>query len=123
NKTGLAVPIEGMDIMRRLPGRYLSSLLASPALMLGVAPGVAAQDSHDHADAQEHAAPSSLSKVRWSDPAAWPDGKVPGEGDAVTIARDKEVVLDVSPPALRSVTVEGKLTFADERDLDLVTDW
>src|SRR5690606_12101 len=33
------------------------------------------------------------------------------------------MMLDVSPPALRSITVQGKLTFADERDLDLVTDW
>ena len=61
--------------------------------------------------------------VRWSDPASWPDGKVPGAGDAVTIARDKDIVLDVSPPALRSLTINGKLSFANERDLALKTDW
>src|SRR5690606_35668897 len=53
----------------------------------------------------------------------WPDGKVPGKGDAVTIARDMDVVLDVDPPALRSVTIDGTLRFSDDRDLALETDW
>ncbi|GAA0268477.1 hypothetical protein GCM10009127_05340 [Alteraurantiacibacter aestuarii] len=61
--------------------------------------------------------------MRWSDPAAWPSGAVPGEGDAVTIDRDMHVVLDVSPPALRSLTISGKLSFSDQRDIDLVTEW
>ncbi len=59
----------------------------------------------------------------WSDPATWPSGEVPGEGDAVEIGRDMDVILDISPPALRSLTIQGKLSFADERDLDLVTEW
>src|SRR5690606_24692034 len=67
--------------------------------------------------------PAALKTVRWSDPAAWPDGKVPGAGDAVTIARDTEVVLDVDAKGLRSLTVDGKLTFSNERDLELETDW
>src|SRR5581483_9596916 len=46
-----------------------------------------------------------------------------GEGDAVTIPRDKDVVLDVSPPWLRSLTVNGKLSFADDKDLALTTEW
>jgi cell migration-inducing and hyaluronan-binding protein len=33
------------------------------------------------------------------------------------------VVLDVSPPALRSLTVQGKLSFADDRDIGLETEW
>src|SRR5690242_13172431 len=44
--------------------------------------------------------PSAGHETRWSDPATWPDRKVPGKGDAVTIGRDMDVVLDVSPPAL-----------------------
>jgi len=59
----------------------------------------------------------------WSDPASWPDGKVPRAGDAVTIGRDKDIVLDVTPPALRSLTINGKLSFAPDRDLGLTTDW
>ena len=37
----------------------------------------------------------------WSDPATWPNHKVPVAGDKPTIGRDKEVILDVSPPALK----------------------
>ena len=61
--------------------------------------------------------------TNWSDPATWPDGKVPTAGDKVTIARDKDVILDVSPPALRGLTINGKLTFADDADLELTTEW
>ena len=60
---------------------------------------------------------------RWSDPATWPDKKVPRAGDKVTIAAGKNVVLDVSPPALGSLTIEGKLAFADNKDLELTTEW
>ena len=56
-------------------------------------------------------------------PATWPDGRVPGVGAEVTIARDMAVVLDVAPPALRSLTIDGKLTFSDDRDIGLETDW
>src|SRR5688500_2629397 len=85
---------EGMNVMRMRPGRYLFSLLVPATLMLGAGPGVAAQDGHDHADADTEAPAAAMRKVRWSDPAAWPEGKVPGEGDAVTIGRDMDVVLD-----------------------------
>jgi cell migration-inducing and hyaluronan-binding protein len=60
---------------------------------------------------------------RWSDPATWPDKKVPRAGDKVTIAAGKNVVLDVSPPALGSLTIEGKLSFANNADLELTTEW
>lgn len=43
-------------------------------------------------------------------------------GAAVTIPAGKAVVLDVSPPRLASLTVQGRLTFA-EKDLDLKADW
>jgi hypothetical protein len=60
---------------------------------------------------------------RWSDPATWPGRKVPVAGDKVTIEKGKDVVLDVSPPALGSLTIEGKLSFADTKDLELTTEW
>jgi hypothetical protein len=59
----------------------------------------------------------------WSDPATWPDRKVPVAGDKVTIEKGKDVVLDVSPPALGSLTINGKLSFADNKDLELTTEW
>ena len=61
--------------------------------------------------------------LRWSDPATWPNNQVPAAGDKVTIASDQEVLLDVSPPALNGLTINGKLVFADESDLSLSTEW
>ena len=98
-------------------------LLLPAALLLGAGPGVSAQETHVHAAMEAEAAPSQMRQLRWSDPAAWPEGKVPGEGAEVTIARDMDVLLDVSPPALRSLTVNGKLRFSDERDLELASEW
>src|SRR4249920_2147593 len=61
--------------------------------------------------------------TKWSDRATWPNKKVPVAGDRVEIASGKEVILDVSPPALGGVTINGKLTFADKSDLELTTEW
>ena len=61
--------------------------------------------------------------TNWSAPATWPDGKVPVAGDKVTIPAGKQVVLDVSPPALGGLSVDGKLSFANNRDLELTTEW
>jgi cell migration-inducing and hyaluronan-binding protein len=72
--------------------------------------------------AQEGTSPSARQAL-WSDPATWPDGKVPGAGDKVTIAAGQEVVLDVSPPALGGVTINGKLNFANNADLELISEW
>jgi cell migration-inducing and hyaluronan-binding protein len=99
--------------------------LVPASLLLAIGTGAAAQGNEDHANmAMDVAAPAAMTRtVKWSDASAWPSGKVPAAGEEVTIPRGTEMVLDVSPPALRSITVQGKLTFADERDLDLVTDW
>jgi len=91
--------------------QYRSVLLASlvPALLLGSAAAVQA------------AAPAKA--TRWSDASSWPNKKVPAAGEKVTIDSGKEVILDVSPPALGGITINGKLTFADNADLELSTEW
>src|SRR6201988_4705003 len=61
--------------------------------------------------------------TKWSDPATWPNRRVPVAGDKVTIDAGKEVVLDVSTPALGGVTVNGKLSFANTADVELTTEW
>ncbi len=66
--------------------------------------------------------PPGSADLRWSDPAAWPNSQVPAAGAAVTIPAGKTVLLDVSPPALASLTVEGTLRF-DAKDLNLTTGW
>src|SRR6056300_722805 len=62
-------------------------------------------------------------EARWSDPASWPDNKVPAAGDRVVIASDQDMILDVSPPALAGLTINGKLRFSDNTDLELTTEW
>src|SRR5204863_6182761 len=66
---------------------------------------------------------ASARPARWSDAATWPDRRVPRAGDKVTIAAGKEVVLDVSPPALNGLTIDGKLSFANNADIELTTEW
>jgi cell migration-inducing and hyaluronan-binding protein len=94
--------------------RYLSflSLLVPAFFLLSGCASVEAQQSR----------PAGNGK-NWSSPATWPDKKVPAQGAEVTITKDMNVVLDVSPPALRSLTIDGKLSFANNRDLELTTEW
>src|SRR5215467_477586 len=66
---------------------------------------------------------STASAKRWSDAATWPDKKVPGKDAVVTISRDMNVVLDVTPPELHGIRIDGKLSFADNKDLALTTEW
>jgi len=66
---------------------------------------------------------STAGAKRWSDAATWPDKKVPAKDDVVTIDKDMDVVLDVSPPPLHGLTINGKLSFADNKDLELTTEW
>src|SRR5665213_1655172 len=66
---------------------------------------------------------STASAKRWSDAATWPDKKVPGKDAVVTIDKDMNVVLDVSPPPLHGLRINGTLSFADNTDLELTTEW
>src|SRR5271156_140475 len=58
----------------------------------------------------------------WSNPATWPDRKVPRAGDTVTIEKGKDVLLDVNPPSLGGLRIEGKLSFSDKADIELTTE-
>jgi hypothetical protein len=60
--------------------------------------------------------PALGNKTRWSDPATWPRGQLPREGDTVVINSTMWVELDVSPPPLARLDVLGKLTFLDGAD-------
>ena len=74
--------------------QYRSFLLASllPAfLLVSVFAVVQAQNA------------GSPAASRWSDPATWPDKKVPAKDDEVTIEKDMNVILDVSPPPLHGI--------------------
>src|SRR5690606_39239453 len=87
DNSGRSIP-PGRMLLMAMPDRLrLVSLLLSGSLLAAVPAGVAAQDHGDHAAATAAAnAPRPvMQQVLWSDPGSWPDGKVPGEGDAVTI--------------------------------------
>ena len=64
----------------------------------------------------QNAGSAAAKPTNWSDPASWPNGKVPSAGDKVTIGRDRDVILDVSPPALGGLSIDGKLTFSNDAD-------
>jgi cell migration-inducing and hyaluronan-binding protein len=64
----------------------------------------------------------TLQTLDWSDPKTWPDNRVPKPGDNVEIPAGKAVLLDVDPPALGGLTINGTLVFADQ-DLNLTADW
>ncbi len=57
---------------------------------------------------------------RWSEASTWPDGTLPAAGANVSIPAGKAVLLDVSPPALASLRIDGALVF-DEQDLALTS--
>ncbi|HEX6993444.1 MAG TPA: G8 domain-containing protein, partial [Gammaproteobacteria bacterium] len=99
--------------MRKQHRSSLFSVLPSALLLVGTCAVVQAQE------AGSPAARPSL----WSDPATWPNGKVPAAGDKVVISRDKNVLLDVSPPPLGGLSIDGKLTFSNDADLELTTEW
>jgi cell migration-inducing and hyaluronan-binding protein len=96
--------------MRRRNRSFLFALLV-PAFFLVSAFGivVAAQEQGSQAVKQE----------LWSNPATWPDRKVPRAGDTVTIEKGKDVLLDVSPPSLGGLQIKGKLSFSDKADIEL----
>jgi cell migration-inducing and hyaluronan-binding protein len=66
---------------------------------------------------------SAVKGGRWSDAATWSDKKVPAAGDKVTINQGMDVVLDVSTPPLNGLTINGKLSFANNKDVELTTEW
>lgn len=58
----------------------------------------------------------------WSQASGWPGGALPVEGDEVRIAEHEVVLLDVSPPPLAGLRLDGALVF-DRQDLSLRSDW
>src|SRR6266487_2960708 len=90
---------------------FLLASLLSALLLVSVFAVVQAQNA------------GSPAASRWSDPATWPDKKVPAKDDVVTIEKDMNVILDVSPPPLHGIKLNGTLSFADNKDLELTTEW
>src|SRR6202030_433221 len=105
--------IDHGDLTMRKRSLLFLSLLVPAFLVLGGYAALKAQQKTS----------SRASAKRWSEAATWPDKKVPGKDAVVTIERDMNVVLDVSPQPLHGLTINGKLSFADDKDLELTTEW
>ncbi len=71
--------------------------------------------------AARNPAPPIEGALPWSDPATW-GGQLPQAGEVVTIPADRAVLLDVEPPTLRGITIDGTLAVAD-RDMTIRTGW
>src|SRR5204863_7782218 len=105
--------VSEVHVMRKKNRSFLLMALISVSLLVSVFTIVQAQSP----------AATAAKATKWSDPATWPNRKVPVAGDKVTIDAGKEVVLDVNTPALGGVTVNGKLSFANTADVELTTEW
>src|SRR6476620_4796449 len=105
-------PVWGVDSMSKQRSFLLVSLVTA-FLLASIFAVVQAQEGKSPA----------VKQTRWSDAATWPDRKVPAAGDRVTIPAGKDVLLDVTPPALGGLTIDGKLSFANNKDLELTTEW
>src|SRR5499427_9025348 len=105
--------LQGVDSVSTKHRSFLLASLLPAVLLASVFAVVHAQEGRSPAAKQ----------ARWSDPATWPDKKVPAKDDVVTIEKDMNVVLDVSPPPLHGLKLDGTLSFADNKDLELTTEW
>ena len=70
--------------MRKKNRSFLLMSLISASLLVSVFTIVQAQS------------PAAAKATNWSDPATWPNRKVPVAGDKVIIEKDQHVVLDVT---------------------------
>ena len=55
----------------------------------------------------------------WSDVENWPDSRLPEENENVTIPYEWKMIMDVDPPILNYVEVDGILIFDNEKDTKL----
>ncbi len=99
----------------RRRGWALAAALISICVSLPVGPGAAARTT------TQVTARVSSEPLPWSDPATW-GGRVPSAGSDVIVPGQAKVLLDVSPPALGGLQIDGSLTF-DRTDIDLTADW
>mmetsp|Transcript_21730 Transcript_21730/g.16040 ORF Transcript_21730/g.16040 Transcript_21730/m.16040 type:complete len:471 (+) Transcript_21730:751-2163(+) len=52
----------------------------------------------------------------WSNPESWTSGALPLEGEDVVIESGWNMLLDIDPPVLNIVEINGRLTFANDTD-------
>ena len=55
----------------------------------------------------------------WNSPLTWQGLQIPREGDTVILTRGRNVILNVSPPKLFFMLIDGGLIFDDSQDINL----
>lgn len=71
------------------------------------------------ADHDPGATLDTLGGWRWSDPATWAPRRVPQEGDGLLIPAGRTVLLDVSPPPLTRLRIDGTLIVPPDASVEL----
>jgi hypothetical protein len=79
------------------------------------ATGVRCDETCPEEDENNEGNPREDTERLWSDASIWPDGTLPQEGDNVTIPYEWNLVMDVNPPKLNYLEVNGILNFDDSR--------
>jgi hypothetical protein len=105
--------VSGVTVRVRSRRAVLAAVIAVSSLAACVEDELALPTGN--APEREQTSPNAK---RWSDPANWPDQQVPVAGADVIIPKGADLLLDVSPPALTSLRIDGTLT-ADDKDLEI----
>ncbi len=94
-----------------------------PVLLAGclLAAGCAPDERPDSVlpDVPSPQPPPAPGLPRWSEAATWAPGAMPTAGQDVTIPAGITIVLDVAPPPLAQLRIEGALVVSDSTDLEL----
>ena len=61
--------------------------------------------------------------LKWSDQITWGVDLPPIDGDLVYIPKGMKLLVDDSTPELAGIVVEGILTFSDEKDIEVRTNF
>lgn len=109
--------------MRTNARLFFLSLLVSSHFLVGTAANAQEHDHSEGAAVNSQQGPMAVKSGLWSDPSTWSTGVLPQEGEIVTIDQGVELVLDVDTPELNGINLNGKLRFADNKDLELTTEW
>ncbi|MBA2685224.1 MAG: transmembrane domain-containing protein [Gemmatimonadaceae bacterium] len=87
--------------------------LARIAVAIALPIAIFGSCSADNAPPTGPGDPPPQTTFKWSDPNSWPSKAVPVANQDVVVPAGESMILDITPPALKSLVINGSLTFAD----------